>query len=176
MQAPGTRLLAVTLCVLFDRAALCGVQQVLARQHLPILFGSEPQAADFNDDALGRALDKLARARPARVFPTLAAKVWAHEHVTFDTLHGDTTAVALYGTYMALAPEMLQIVPGFSKEHRPDLCQVGMGLVANLEGIPLLGDVHEGNLNDNTWNGQIFAELAKLLPEQTLRGPLHRRL
>ena len=46
--SPGTRLLALTLCVPFDRAALCNVQQVLARQDLSIPFGSAPQAADFN--------------------------------------------------------------------------------------------------------------------------------
>lgn len=171
--SPGTRLLALTLCVLFDRAALCNVQLVLARQDLSILFGSAAQAADFNDDALGRALDKLARARPARVFHTVAAQVWAHERVPFDTLQGDTTAVALYGSYPAPEPELLQIVPGFSKEHRPDLCQVGLGLVSNPEGIPLLADVHDGNLSDNTWNGTIIAELARVLPEQTLRAILY---
>ena len=171
--SPGTRLLALTLCVLFDRAALCNVQQVLARQDLSIPFGSAPQAADFNDDALGRALDKLARARPARVFHTVAAQVWAHERVPFDTLHGDTTAVALYGSYPAPEPELLQIVPGFSKEHRPDLRQVGLGLVSGPEGIPLLADVHDGNLSDNAWNGTIIAELARVLPEQTLRAILY---
>ncbi len=77
------------------------------------------------------------------------------------------------GSYPAPGPELLQIVPGFSKEHRPDLCQVGLGLVSNPEGSPLLADVHDGNLSDNTWNGTIIAELARVLPEQTLRAILY---
>ena len=171
--SPGTRLLALMLCALFDRTALFRVQQVLRHQDLPVLFGPGVTAEAFNDDALGRALDKLAAARPAAVFHSVAAKVWAHERVPFDTLHGDTTAVALYGAYEAPAPEALQIVLGYSKDHRPDLKQVGMGMVSNPDGIPWLGDVHDGNLNDMTWNTGVIAQLQELLPEETLRSILY---
>lgn len=171
--SPGTRLLALMLCALFDRTALCRVERVFARQDLPVLFGPGVAATDLNDDALGRALDKLAAARPATVFHTVAAKVWAHENVPFDTLHGDTTAVALYGTYEPPTPEALQIVQGYSKDHRPDLKQLGMGLVANPEGIPWLGDVHDGNLNDTAWNAGVIRDLQRLLPEETLRAILY---
>ena len=171
--SPGTRLLALMLCALFDRTALYRVGRVLARQDLPVLLGPGVAADDLNDDALGRALDKLAAARPATVFHSVAAKVWAHEQVPFDTLHGDTTAVALYGAYESPTPEALQIVVGYSKDHRPDLKQVGMGLVASPDGIPWLGDVHDGNLNDTTWNAGIIAQLEKLLPEATLRAILY---
>jgi hypothetical protein len=171
--SPGTRLLALMLCALFDHTALFRVRHVLGHQDLPVLFGPGVTADAFNDDALGRALDKLAAARPAAVFHSVAAKVWAHEHVPFETLHGDTTAVALYGTYEAPAPEVLQIVHGYSKDHRPDLQQVGMGLVSSPDGIPLLGDVHDGNLNDTTWNAGVIAQLQDLLPEETLRSILY---
>ena len=173
MLSPGTRLLALILCVLFDRTALWRVERVFVRQDLPVLFGPEVEAGDFNDDALGRALDKLAHARPAHVFQSVAANVWAHEQVPLSTLHGDTSAVALYGSYEAPAPETLQIVHGHSKEHRPDLKQVGLGLVCNPEGIPLLGDVHDGNLSDNTWNHGVIDDLAKVLPEEALRSILY---
>ena len=55
------------------------------------------------------------------MFHSVAAKVWAHERVPFDTLHGDTAAAALFGAYTAPTPETLQIVHGYSKDHRPDL-------------------------------------------------------
>ena len=103
----------------------------------------------------------------------MAAKVWAHERVPFDIPHGDTTAVALYGEYASAAPAALQIVRGYSKDHRPDLKQVGMGLVANSEGIPWPGDVHDGNLNDTVWNAQVIGDLQRLLPEETLRSILY---
>ena len=171
--SPGTRLLALILCTLFDRTALWRVHRVFARQDLDVLFGQNVRAADFNDDALGRALDKLAAARPAHVFHSVAAKVWAHERVPFDTLHGDTAAAALFGAYTAPTPETLQIVHGYSKDHRPDLKQIGVGLVCNPQGIPLLGDVHDGNLNDNKWNSEVIACLREVLPEETLRSILY---
>ena len=174
--SPGTRLLALILCALFDRTALSRVERIFARQDIPVLLGPGVQARDLNDDALGRALDKLAQARPATVFHTVAAKVWDHERVLFDILHGDTTAVALYGEYASAAPDALQIVRGYSKDHRPDLKQVGMGLVANSEGIPWLGDVHDGNLNDTVWNAQGIGDLQRLLPEETLRSILYTAL
>ena len=172
--SPGIRLLALMLCALFDRTALDRVGRVLARQDLTVLFGPGVAADDLNDDALGRALDKLAVARPATVFHAVAAKMWAHERVPFDTLHGDSAAVALYGTYEPPTP--LQIVAGYSKDHRPDLKQVGMGLVASPDGIPWLGDVHDGNLNDTTWNAGVIAQLEKLLPEAALRAILYAAL
>ena len=171
--SPGPRLLGLILCALFDRTALSRVERILVRQDIPVLLGPGVQARDLNDDALGRALDKLAQARPATVFHTVAAKVWAHERVPFDIPHGDTTAVALYGEYASPAPAALQIVRGYSKDHRPDLKQVGMGLVANSEGIPWLGDVHDGNLNDTVWNAQVIGDLETLLPEETLRSILY---
>ena len=171
--SPGTRLLALILCTLLDRTALSRVERIFARQDLPVLLGPSVEARDLNDDALGRALDKLAQARPATVFHTVAAKVWAHERVLFDILYGDTTTVALYGAYASPAPDAIQIVRGYRKDHRPDLKQVGMGLVANSEGIPWLGDVHDGNLNDTVWNTQVIGALQRLLPEETLRSILY---
>ena len=171
--SPGVRLLALVLSVLFDRTALWRVDRVFARQDLPILFGPGVEATDFNDDALGRALDKLAQARPAHVFASVAANVWAHEQVPFDSLHGDTSAVALYGAYEDPGPDVLQIVRGYSKDHRSDLKQIGLGFVSSPEGIPLLGDIHDGNLSDNTWNHRVIKELAKALPEETLRSILY---
>jgi len=69
------------LCAFFDRTALYRVGRVLARQDLPVLLGPGVAADDLNDDALGRALDKLAAARAATVFHSVAARVWAHERV-----------------------------------------------------------------------------------------------
>ena len=89
---------------------------------------------------------------------------------------GVMTAVALYGEYASAAPDALQIVRGYSKDHRPDLKQVGMGLVAYSEGIPWLGDVHDGNLNDTVWNAQVIGDLQRLLPEETLRSILYTAL
>jgi transposase len=168
--SPGTRLLALVLAVLFEHTALYRVEQVFAHQDLPVLFGPEVAAADFNDDALGRALDKLAAAPagPATVFTTITTRIWNHEGIPLEHLHGDTSAVAVYGQYRG-SPTELHIVRGHSKEHRPDLPQIGLGYVNSPEGIPLLADVHDGNLSDNTWNHQVIDRLAQLLPDEQLR-------
>ncbi|MFW0861487.1 MAG: hypothetical protein AAGT88_05265 [Dethiobacter sp.] len=61
----------------------------------------------------------------------------------------------------------MKINRGHSKDKRFDLKQIVMGLVTLGRGMPLLGNVNDGNLDDKTWNGQLVDTMAKALnPEQ----------
>ena len=64
-------------------------------------------------------------------------------------------------------PDTLKVKQGHSKDKRFDLKQIVMGLVTIGRGMPLLGNVNDGNLDDKTWNGQLVDTMAKALnPEQ----------
>lgn len=170
--SPGERVLALVISILFDRTALWRVHEVFAEQDLAVLFRPGVAAADFNDDALARALDKLAQADPEKVFATLASGALAREGRSWSDLsviHADTTSVSVWGAYETLpAQGELGIRYGYSKQHRPDLKQFGIGLLATSEGIPLRATVHDGNLPDKTWNHQILDRLKQELPPAEL--------
>ena len=55
----GQRLLGLMLCVCGGREALYRVEEFYESHNLERLFGPDVAAGDVNDDALGRALDKL---------------------------------------------------------------------------------------------------------------------
>ena len=66
--SPGERILMMVLDVLIGRSPLYRVIERWMTLDVAVLLGAGRVAADFTDDSLGRALDKLGRAQPARRF------------------------------------------------------------------------------------------------------------
>ncbi|OMF24601.1 hypothetical protein BK132_23375 [Paenibacillus sp. FSL H8-0259] len=54
--------------------------------------------------------------------------------------------------------KMLNIVEGYSCNRR-GAKQIQFGLIDNADGIPLYGDVHEGNTSDKNWNPDVLEKL-----------------
>jgi len=73
----GQRLMALMLCVFGGCEAFYRVERFYEGHNLKRLFGPGVRAGDFNDDALGRALNKLVVVDPKRVFSTLAFRALA---------------------------------------------------------------------------------------------------
>ncbi|BCV20325.1 hypothetical protein hamaS1_21850 [Moorella sp. Hama-1] len=160
--SPGTRVKALIINLLVDREALYHVERFFENQDLEVLFGTEQQirAEDFNDDALGRALDKLfASGQLKKLFSTIALTAAATHNVSIEGLHVDTTSISVQGAYEGEGD--LAITFGFSKDHRPDLKQFLIGLTVNKDGLPLLGQSLDGNTSDKSWYPQVIAELAQ---------------
>ena len=105
-------------------------------------------------------LDKLAAAGAKKVFSAVALQIQILEEIAVDTLHIDTTARLVYGTYNGEGT--LHITQGYNKEHRHDLKQFKVGLGVNKDGFPCLGEVIDGNLDDKSWNKQILEKLPAL--------------
>ena len=57
--SPGVRLVALIVAVLVGPMAFYRLPEFYAGMDCEVLFGAGCQAADFNDDAIGRALVKL---------------------------------------------------------------------------------------------------------------------
>jgi transposase len=163
--SPGTLLEAFVINILVARKPLYRVEKFYSEMNLNVIFGEEITADAFNDDALGRVLTKLAKAHPNRVYLALALSAKIHQ-VKTRTDHADTTSISVAGEY-DLADEdshLFDITDGYSKDHRPDLKQLLYGLITTSEGIPIFGELRDGNMSNKTWNKDVLEKLQTMLP------------
>jgi len=130
---PGHLAKAVILATFFDiRAPLSLIKRRFDGMDTEFFFGEGVTAADINDYAIGRTLDKIAAAGPDYLFGTICLSTYAIHQIAFKRLHSDTTSLSFYGEYdmgaevseEEEAEEVLQIVRGYNKDHRPDCNQV----------------------------------------------------
>uniref|UniRef100_UPI0008240B07 DUF4277 domain-containing protein n=1 Tax=Gracilibacillus timonensis TaxID=1816696 RepID=UPI0008240B07 len=90
----GTRIAAIIINQLTDRKALYKVEGFYERQDVELLFGSGRKANDFNDDALGRALDALHAADLEKVYIQAVQGIQeVVSDLSWDRLHFDTTSI-----------------------------------------------------------------------------------
>lgn len=164
----GTRVDALLINILTDRSALYKVAEFYEDMDTELLFGQGVSASDLNDDALGRALDILHDNDIESLYSQLALSTLQSLKAApsldgFLPIHSDTTSLSLYGEYPDLTN--IEIVRGYSKDHRPDLKQILFGL-STVRGIPIYGNIDNGNQDDHTWNLNTIAKLTGLVKEQ----------
>jgi transposase len=169
--SPGTLLKALLVNILCGRTPLCHVEKFFSEQDTEFLFGPGIACADLNDDALGRMLDKVYTAGPKKIFSALALSAITTDNVDLSTLHGDTTSRFTYGSFEGEGT--LNITYGYSKDHRFDLKQYICGLATNKEGVPVLGDIRDGNLDDKTWNKEFMPQIKAALTPEQLKGLIY---
>ncbi len=59
---------------------------------------------------------------------------------------------------------------GHSKDNRPDLKQIVIGLTTSKDGgVPVNGNINSGNKDDKTWNSDNIEQLIELLTEEMLK-------
>ncbi len=168
--SPGERILALVLNLLTDRQPLYQVTDAFRLTDVPLLLGPGVAAEDLTDDALGRALDKLAAAGPAAVFSAVAARAYAVEAIDRGGMHFDTTSRSLYGEYPT-ADGTAGVTPrhGHSKDHRDDLKQILFTCFVNREGVPLMGTVEDGNRSDKRLNRQQIDRIVRAFSPATMQ-------
>jgi len=166
--SPGQHILALVINTLCGRVPLYRVENFYVDQDVEGLFGAGRTAHDFNHDALGRALDTLYMAGAKSIFTSLTLRNLIMPESPLQFAHGDTTSKVMYGAYEDEGnSDAVKVEHGYSKDKRPDLKQIVMGLVTIGRGMPLLGNVNDGNLDDKTWNSQLVDTMTKALqPEQ----------
>lgn len=136
----------------------------------PLFFASKPverligpgiKADDLNDDVLGRCLDALFDADVSALYQVLSEKVVAFLGLQGTAVHLDITSFHVDGAYDCTDGEQtgrLQLVQGYSRDHRPDLNQVVLELICENEaGLPVYMKAMSGNTNDN----RSFTEVVK---------------
>lgn len=170
--SPGQRMKAMVINILCDRQPLYRVKEFYEKQDVKNLFGSDFNADDFNDDSLARGLDKLHEAGAWQVYSTLSMSAINALGIRIDVLHNDTTSVSVYGEYNR--PGELNITRGHSKNHRPDLKQIMMGLSVTPQRIPVLATVENGNTSDQKWNLDFIYKLRKTLSNEAWSDLLYQ--
>ncbi len=75
------------------------------------------------------------------------------------TIHADTTSISMAGEYDGEENPAIDIAYGYSKDRRPGLKQFLYGLITTTDGIPIFGELMDGNLSDKTWNQEVLERL-----------------
>ena len=141
--------------------------EFMATKPVEILIREGLKAEDFNDDVLGRALDKLYRAGPESIFMRIAANAYNGYGGRF--FHNDTTTMSLQGEYEHEEGDLdavpIRITRGYSKDGRPDLKQFVISLVMS-DDLPVFIQALSGNASDKNHFREIVKEYGASLQEK----------
>jgi transposase len=165
---PGTIVLGMILDTLSGRSPLYRLEEFFTHQDTALLLGKVVAPEAFQDDTVGRVLDRLYDTGTMKVFTACAIR--ADRVYGFDKryVHFDTTSIMVYGDY--LPPEEakesevpFRITYGYSKDKRPDLKQFVFSTLCVDRAIPLWGTPHDGNASDKTVNNTLLSDIATFL-------------
>lgn len=170
---PSIRIKALVINILAGRTPLYNVERFFKFQDTENLLGKGVTHEDLNDDCLARALDMLAEANPKKVTSTIMLNALAIEDIMLTRIHADTTSISVYGEYRHDEEEedsspFIRLLRGHSKDHRPDLLQLKMGLGVTQDGIPVIGEPLSGNVDDKIWNNNFIKTMAAHLDKVDL--------
>lgn len=166
-----TVLEAMVLNIMGGRDPLYRVAQAWSDRPMREMLGDHVTVESLNDTALARHLDRLFEAGCESVFNALSLRVIEHEGLSLSTLHADTTSRLVFGEYLHEEADAISITHGYSKDHRPDLKQVMIGMCTTRDGVPVVGQMLDGNTSDKKWHGGILELVNKRF---VVRGePIH---
>ncbi len=135
-----------------------------------LLVGEDIAAVDLNQNLLGRNLDDIYNFDPTKLYSLLSSHVVKQLKLPCSSVHMDTTSFHVDGTYNSnVSPTegVIHITKGYSRDHRPDLNQIGLQLIVeNQAGIPLMMKSLDGNESDkNTFKESIDTHVKNLQME-----------
>jgi transposase len=127
----------------------------------------------LNDDVTGRALERLYEHDVTRVYAQVASQAVRRLGLTPRFGHLDTRGFHVDGQYHSETPPeagVIHITQGYSRDHRPDLKQVVLELIAeNAAGISLWMEPLSGNSDDKTsLRATVKAHLGQLSTDEGL--------
>lgn len=148
---------------LISRRPLYAVPEWLGARVLEHFGLGEDDAGLFNDDRIGRALDRLYELDPASLMTAVVTKAVREFDLDLRQIHNDTTTVTFSGAYegqldMSAAKRPPLITFGHNKDHRPDLKQLVYSLTICADGgVPVHYKTYDGNTTDDkthidTWS------------------------
>jgi len=172
LLSPGDAIKALIMNYLTEGQPMYRLPEFFQETDTENLFGEGIDADHLNDHRLGRALDSLSAAEPSTVLGTVLLEAAAREDLSTEVVHADTTSFSVQGHYDpdedGSTDDVLSITHGFSKDNRPDLKQFNIGLGVNRTGVPVFGQILDGNASDKTWNTELIGELRQWLDTDEL--------
>jgi transposase len=175
--SPGLVVEAMVLDTLSGRSPLYRLEHSLAKMDLELLLGVDIPASKFNDDAVGRAIDRMFDVGPGKILTAIAIRAVKLFDLETSHAHQDTTSITLYGDYdLYEDPDgrhPFVITYGFNKDHRPDLKQLVHGLLCVDHGIPVFSKCYDGNKSDKKINQDIMGSIVDRMRELGRRNPMY---
>lgn len=131
------------------------------------LIGPDITANDLNQNLFGRNLDVIHEFDVTQFYMRLSAHTVRQLELPCLGAHIDTTSFHVDGDYSSdrdAKEGVVKITKGYSRDHRPDLNQVGLQLIVeNQAGIPLVMQALDGNSSDkNTFLSAINTHVKQL--------------
>jgi transposase len=164
----GTIVLGMILDTLSGRSPLYRLEAFFTHQDTALLLGKAVAPEVFQDDTVGRVLDRLYDTGTMKVFTACAVR--ADRVFGFDKryVHFDTTSITVHGDYRppeesAASEVPFRITYGYSKDKRPDLKQFVFATLCVDRAVPLWGKPHDGNASDKTVNNTLLSDIATFL-------------
>lgn len=118
----------------------------------------------FDDDTLGRALERLFEADRASLMTSLIVRALKTFTIQTDQIHNDSTSVKFCGAYEHQEPRAIQLRRGCSKDHRPDLKQLVYCLSVSADGaVPVHFKTYAGNQADDPTHWETWQCLCQIL-------------
>jgi len=163
----GTVVLGLVLDTLSGRSPLYRLEEFMAHQDTALLLGTALPAHAFNDDTVGRVLDRLYDMGTMKLFTACAVRAAAQFGVERRYGHFDTTSRSVWGDYQFAAEQDIpfQVTYGYSKDKRPDLKQFVLSTLCVDRAVPIWGKPEDGNASDKTLNTTLLSEIAQLLAQ-----------
>jgi len=135
------------------------------------LFNKDINWQYFNDDSLGRTLDKLYEYGVTNIFEKIAKNTIDTLNIKVNALNIDSTSFHVDGEYKNSQLQLkndsdvtVRLKKGYSRDYHPELKQVVLNLIVeNSSGIPLMLKVADGNQIDTRGFNKIVKEHIKSL-------------
>lgn len=166
---PGLMFLGMILDTLSGRSPLYRLEEFFAQQDTELLLGRPIEAKCFNDDNVGRFLDKVYETGTMQLFTEIAIRAAKHFNLDCRHVHFDTTSMSVFGAYIGLPQKEdeapYEITYGYSKDHRPDLKQFLISMFCVEGNVPIFGALEDGNGPDQTINNGILTSISSYMAQ-----------
>jgi transposase len=161
----GTVVLGLVLDTLSGRSPLYRLNEFFASQDTELLLGKPLPPHAFNDDTVGRVLDRLYDMGTIKLFTACAVRAAARFGLERCYAHFDTTSRSVWGDYQFAEEQDVpfRVTYGYSKDQRPDLKQFVLSTLCVDRAVPIWGKPEDGNASDKTLNTTLLSEIAQLL-------------
>jgi len=159
----GTLVVGMVCDTLSGRSPLYKVEEFIAEQDTELLFGTPIDSHNFNDDALGGALDRIHKKGTLKLFTEVSLKAATVFELDTTKCSFDTTSVNVWGDYNNSLPDKKapHITYGYSKDKRHDLKQFMVSMLCVEGNIPISGKMQDGNSGDEKLNNEELQRIAR---------------
>jgi transposase len=160
----GTLVTGMVCGTLSGRSPLYKAEEFIADQGTELLFGIPVNPRNFNDDALGNALDRIHEKGTLKLFTEVALRAATVFNLDTSQCSFDTTSVNVWGDYNTSLSDKKapHITYGYGKDKRRDLKQFMVSMLCVEGNIPISGKMQNGNCSDETLNNEELQRIARL--------------